>query len=75
MSDLTNSSSLSFVVGTVREINGTAVLIRLFENTSQLVHFFKGEKYSGIIIGSYVELIVDNIQLLEKWRRNMHMIK
>ncbi|MFZ4846736.1 ATP-binding protein [Enterococcus casseliflavus] len=54
MSDLTNSSSLSFVIGTVREINGTAVLIRLFENTSQLVHFFKGERYSGIIIGSYV---------------------
>ncbi|MDT2052328.1 DUF87 domain-containing protein [Enterococcus faecalis] len=57
MSESTNNSSLDFIVGAVREIKGTAVLIRLFENTSQLVHFFKGEKYSGIIIGSYVGII------------------
>ncbi|MFS7398822.1 ATP-binding protein [Carnobacterium maltaromaticum] len=53
----TNNSSLDFIVGAVREIKGTSVLIRLFENTSQLVHFFKGEKYSGVIIGSYVGII------------------
>ena len=57
MSEITNNSSLDFIVGAVREIKGTAVLIRLFENTSQLVHFFKGEKYSGVIIGSYVGII------------------
>ncbi|MBF0724489.1 DUF87 domain-containing protein [Enterococcus faecalis] len=54
---MSNNSSLDFIVGAVREIKGTAVLIRLFENTSQLVHFFKGEKYSGVIIGSYVGII------------------
>lgn len=57
MSEITNNSSLDFIVGAVREIKGTAVLIRLFENTSQLVHFFKGAKYSGVIIGSYVGII------------------
>lgn len=57
MNESINNSSLDFIVGAVREIKGTAVLIRLFENTSQLVHFFKGEKYSGIIIGSYVGII------------------
>lgn len=57
MGESTNTSSLDFIVGAVREIKGTAVLIRLFENTSQLVHFFKGEKYSGVIIGSYVGII------------------
>lgn len=58
MGDLTtNNSSLDFIVGAVREIKGTAILIRLFENTSQLVHFFKGEKYSGVIIGSYVGIV------------------
>lgn len=57
MSEISNNSSLDFIVGAVREIKGTAVLIRLFENTSQLVHFFKGEKYSGVIIGSYVGII------------------
>lgn len=57
MSKSINNSSLDFIVGAVREIKGTAVLIRLFENTSQLVHFFKGEKYSGVIIGSYVGII------------------
>jgi len=57
MSEIANNSSLDFIVGAVREIKGTAVLIRLFENTSQLVHFFKGEKYSGVIIGSYVGII------------------
>ncbi|WP_228466089.1 ATP-binding protein [Listeria seeligeri] len=57
MSEITNNSSLDFIIGAVREIKGTAVLIRLFENTSQLVHFFKGEKYSGVIIGSYVGII------------------
>ncbi|HBM3595976.1 TPA: DUF87 domain-containing protein, partial [Listeria innocua] len=57
MVGLANNSSLDFIVGAVREIKGTVVLIRLFENTTQLVHFFKGKKYSGVIIGSYVGII------------------
>ncbi|MEQ7214907.1 MULTISPECIES: ATP-binding protein [Enterococcus] len=57
MNESNDNSSLNFVVGAVREIRGTSVLIRLFENTSQLVHFFHGEKYSGIIIGSYLGIV------------------
>ncbi|HCT8120005.1 ATP-binding protein [Enterococcus faecalis] len=57
MNESNINSSLNFVVGAVREIRGTSVLIRLFENTGQLVHFFHGEKYSGIIIGSYLGII------------------
>ena len=70
MSEISNNSSLDFIVGAVREIKGTAVLIRLFENTSQLVHFLKGEKYSGVIIALLCRgLFVDNIQLWGKWKR------
>ncbi len=44
----------SYVVGTVREIKGTNVVIRLFDNSSQLTYFFNGRRYSGIMIGSYI---------------------
>ena len=44
----------SYVVGTVREIKGTNVVIRLFDNSSQMTYFFNGKRYSGIMIGSYV---------------------
>ncbi|GFK21215.1 ATP-binding protein [Tetragenococcus halophilus] len=57
MEDGIESSSLNFIVGSVREIKGTVVIVRLFENTSQLIYFFNGEKYSGIIIGSYIGIV------------------
>ncbi|WP_394467944.1 ATP-binding protein [Streptococcus anginosus] len=44
----------SYVVGTVREIRGTNVVIRLFDNSSQMTYFFNGKRYSGIMIGSYI---------------------
>lgn len=44
----------SYVVGTVREIRGTNVIIRLFDNSSQMTYFFNGKRYSGIMIGSYI---------------------
>lgn len=44
----------SYVVGTVREIRGTNVILRLFDNSAQMTYFFNGERYSGIMIGSYV---------------------
>lgn len=44
----------SYVVGTVREIRGTNVIIRLFDNPSQMTYFFNGKRYSGIMIGSYI---------------------
>lgn len=44
----------SYVVGTVREIRGTNVVIRLFDNSSQMTYFFNGERYSGVMIGSYI---------------------
>lgn len=44
----------SYIVGTVREIRGTNVIIRLFENSSQMTYFFNGKRYSGVMIGSYI---------------------
>lgn len=44
----------SYVVGTVIEIRGTNVVIRLFDNSSQMTYFFNGKRYSGIMIGSYI---------------------
>lgn len=44
----------NYVVGTVREIRGTNVVLRLFDNSAQMTYFFNGERYSGIMIGSYV---------------------
>lgn len=41
-------------MGTVREIRGTNVVLRLFDNSSQMTYFFNGKRYSGIMIGSYV---------------------
>lgn len=49
-----NNIEKDFIVGTVREIKGTRVIVRMFENTSQIVHFYNGERYSGVMIGSYV---------------------
>jgi len=44
----------SYIVGTVREIRGTNVIIRLFDNSSQMIYFFNGKRYSGVMIGSYI---------------------
>lgn len=57
MKTVIKNSISDFIVGTVREIKGTSVIIRMFENTSQLVHFFEGIRYSGVIIGSYIGII------------------
>lgn len=44
----------NYIVGTVREIKGTNIIIRLFENSSQMTYFFNGHRYSGVMIGSYI---------------------
>lgn len=44
----------NYIVGTVREIRGTNVIIRLFDNSSQMTYFFNGKRYSGVMIGSYI---------------------
>lgn len=53
MSDIYSISN-DLIIGTVREIKGTKAIIRMFENTSQIVHLYNGERYSGIMIGSFV---------------------
>ena len=45
---------IEYIIGTVKEIKGTSVIVRMFNNSSQLSYFINGERYSGIIIGSYV---------------------
>ena len=45
---------IEYIIGTVKEIRGTSVIIRMFNNSSQLSYFINGKRYSGIIIGSYV---------------------
>ena len=46
--------NVDYIIGTVKEIRGTSVIVRMFNNSSQLSYFINGERYSGIIIGSYV---------------------
>lgn len=46
--------NIDYIIGTVKEIRGTSVIVRMFNNSSQLSYFINGERYSGIIIGSYV---------------------
>lgn len=45
------------IVGVVREVKGSSVLIRMLDNMSQIVHFFKGKKYTGAMIGSFIGII------------------
>lgn len=45
---------IDYIIGTVKEIRGTSVIVRMFNNSSQLSYFINGERYSGIIIGSYI---------------------
>lgn len=45
---------IEYIIGTVKEIKGTSVIVRMFNNSSQLSYFINGERYSGVIIGSYV---------------------
>lgn len=45
---------LNLVVGVVKEIKGTSVIIRMTDKTSQLFHFYRGKKYSGVMIGTYL---------------------
>lgn len=66
MENIIGSSSLRFIVGTVREIKGTSVIIRMFENTSQLVHFYEGKKYSGVMIGSYIGIVRGQYTIVAK---------
>lgn len=44
----------NLVVGVVKEIRGTSVIIRITNTTTQLFHFYKGEKYSGVMIGTFI---------------------
>lgn len=55
-----------YVVGTVREIRGTTVVIRLFDNSSQLVYFNEGERFSGIMIGSYLGIKRGHYKIVAK---------
>lgn len=43
-----------YIIGTVREIQGTSVIVRLFNESDQFSYFINGKRYSGILIGSYV---------------------
>ena len=43
-----------FLVGIVKEIKGTNTIIRMFDNSNQIFQFYEGEKFSGVMIGSYV---------------------
>lgn len=45
---------IDYIIGAVKEIRGTSVIVRMFNNSSQLSYFINGERYSGIIIGSYI---------------------
>lgn len=44
----------NLTVGVVKEIKGTSVIIRMTDKTSQLFHFYRGKKYSGVMIGTYL---------------------
>lgn len=52
-----------FVVGTVREIKGTSIIVRMFDNSNQLFYFYNEHKYSGVVIGSFIGI-----------RRNQYII-
>lgn len=43
-----------YIVGTVREIQGTSVIVRMFEGADQFTYFINGKRYSGVLIGSYI---------------------
>ena len=70
----------SYIVGTVREIRGTNVIIRLFDNSSQMTYFFNGKRYSGVMIGSYIGIkrghytIVVKMFFTIQWYRNFQKI-
>lgn len=51
---MSDYNHIDFVVGTVREIKGTTIVIRMFENSNQLYYFFNGKRYSGVVIGSFI---------------------
>lgn len=51
---MSDYNHIDFVVGTVREIKGTSIIIRMFENSNQLYYFFNGKRYSGVVIGSFI---------------------
>lgn len=43
-----------YIIGTVREIQGTSVIVRMFEGADQFTYFINGKRYSGVLIGSYI---------------------
>lgn len=49
-----NNIDMDIVVGTVREIKGTNVIVRMFENSNQLFYFHNEKRYSGVMLGSFI---------------------
>ncbi|MGY0445230.1 ATP-binding protein [Lactobacillus johnsonii] len=47
-------NNTDYIVGTVKEIQGTSVIVRMFDDADQLSYFINGERYSGVLIGSYI---------------------
>lgn len=58
-----------YTVGSVIEINGTSIKIRLFENSDQLFYFYEGIRYSGINIGSFIGIKKFNYLLIARVER------
>lgn len=58
-----------YIVGVVREIRGTSVKIRMLDNSSQLVYFQDGERYAGIVIGSYIGIKRGHYTIVAKVER------
>lgn len=61
--NMNRSFETDFVVGTVREIKGTSIIVRMFDNSNQLFYFYNEHKYSGVVIGSFIGI-----------RRNQYII-
>lgn len=47
-------NNYEYLIGTVKEIRGSHVIIRMFNTSSQLTYFYNGKRYNGIILGSYI---------------------
>ena len=47
-------NNTDYIVGAVKEIQGTSVIVRMFDDADQLSYFINGERYSGVLIGSYI---------------------
>ncbi|OYR95414.1 ATP-binding protein [Lactobacillus taiwanensis] len=47
-------NNTDYIVGAVKEIQGTSVIVRMFDDADQLSYFINGKRYSGVLIGSYI---------------------